>query len=51
MVETVKIPSYKEFFFCNLYFQLKSLSFLMHYRLTANDAYVFKQSIDKEINL
>lgn len=50
MVETVKIPSYKEFFFCNLYFQFKKFEFPNApyiLELTANDAYVFKQSIDK----
>lgn len=50
LVEKVNIPTYDEFIFCNLYFKFKKFEFPnkpYSFDLTAKDAYVFKQTIDK----
>lgn len=49
MVEQIKLPTYEEFVFCNLYFKFKKFEFPNKpyiFDISAKDSYVFKQSID-----
>ena len=49
MIETVSIPTYKEFIYCNLHFQFKKFEFPnkpYYLELSSNDSYVFKQKMD-----